>query len=119
MLEKVAHLNDLSPDLRKKLEDRIESYGKKVKYKFAISNENPDPEKYNGKVIWPSKYTLDPIVFKIIDNKKSVEVGMIDKTNEKGLPISFRRIRVHGKDEGNFILDLTSPDEREMAMYIE
>lgn len=126
MLEQVAHYNDLSPELRKTLEKKIESYGKKVKYKFAISSANPDPEKYNGKIVWPAKYTLDPIVFDIVDveekrpNKsRAKKIGMIDKTDEKGIPTAFKRVRVHGKDEGHLELDLTKPDQIAMAMYIE
>lgn len=126
MLAQVAHINDLSPVLRKKLEERIESYGKAVTYRFDISHQNPDPEKYNGKIIWPSRYTLDPIVFDIMDQEEARDnkpklkrIGMVDKTDEKGIPTSFKRIRVLGQWEGEFKVDLETPEGINDAMYLE
>jgi len=126
MLEQVAHFNDLSPALRKKLTERIESYGKEVTYRFPISHQNPDPEKYNGKIIWPSRYTLDPIVFDILDKEetrdnksKQKRIGLVDKLDEKGIPVSFKRIRVLGQYEGEYKIDLETPDGIGEAMYME
>lgn len=126
MLEQIAHFNDLSPKLKKELEGRIASYGKKVKYKFAISNTNPDPLKENGPIIWPAFYTLDPVVFDIVDtledreNKsRSKKIGMVEKVDEKGIPTAFKRVRVHGKMEGVYVLELDDPDQIRQAMYIE
>lgn len=127
MLEQIAHFNDFSPALRKKLEDKVRSYGKKVKYKFNISSENPDPEKYSGKIIWPAMYTLQPRVFNIIDHdedrkdkSRSKRVGLIDTTDEKGIPNKFKRVRIHGKDEGIMTLEPEeNPDDFAQAMFIE
>jgi hypothetical protein len=47
-LENFAHFNDISPKLRLELERKVESFGKRVRYKFDIAKPNPDPEKYNG-----------------------------------------------------------------------
>lgn len=66
-LEQVAHYNNLSSKLRKELEEKLKSFGKTVRYKFDISKPNPDPSKYNGDIVWPNKYTLDPAVWDIID----------------------------------------------------
>ena len=66
-LEAVAHYNNLSPKLRKELEEKIKGFGKAVRYKFDISKHNPDPDKYNGEVVWPNTYTLDPCVWNIVD----------------------------------------------------
>ena len=52
--------------LRQKLEDQIISFGKRVRFKFDISNPNPDPE-LKGEKMYPFKYTLDPITFDIMD----------------------------------------------------
>ena len=41
LLQQTAHYNDLSPQLRKELEEKIASFGKQVRYKFDISNPNP------------------------------------------------------------------------------
>lgn len=127
MLEKVAHFNDLSPQLKTKLEDRIKSYGKKVRYKFKISNANPDPLKENGPIIWPTNYTLDPIVFDIVDTDEKREeksrakkIGMVDKVDDKGIPFAFKRVRVPGKNAGIMELELEdNPDDIRTAMYIE
>jgi len=126
MLEQVAHYNDLSPALRKKLNERIASYGKKMKYKFAISSLNPDPEKYNGPTIWPSRYTLDPVVFDIIDaeekrdgKSRAKKIGIITGVDEKGIPNKFGRIRILGKDEGVKELDLETPEGIAEAMCLE
>ena|ERR1700743_1772577 len=126
MLDQVAHYNDLSPALRRKLEEKIASFGKKVSYRFNISHENPDPDKYNGKVIWPSAYTLDPIVFDIVDSEEKREsksrakkIGIVSKTDEKGIPEAFERIRVFGKDEGILVLDLEKPEDIQKAAILE
>src|SRR6201989_2895221 len=125
MLENVMHFNDLSPKLRKKLQKEIETYGAEVKYNFAISSENPDPDKYNGKVIWPSLYTLDPVIFDIYDededrpNKsKSKKIAIIDGMDEKGVPNLFGRIRVEGRYEGVLRLDMTKREDMEKAAQL-
>lgn len=126
MLEKQAHFNDLSPALKKDLEDRIKSYGTKVKYKFAISSNNPDPLKENGPIIWPTFYTLDPIVFDIVDTReertdksRAKKIGMVDKVDDKGIPFAFKRVRIAGKSAGVLELELDTPDDIMRAMYIE
>ena len=73
MLEKVGKFNDLSPKLRSILEEKVKSFGKKVRFKFEIARQNPDPEKKNGAVIYPFLYTLDPIVFDIVDTNEDVK----------------------------------------------
>lgn len=126
LMENVAHFNDFSPTLRKKLEEKVKSYGPKIKYKFKISSENPDPEKYSGKIIWPAKYTLDPRVFDIIDEyedrpskSRAKRVGIVEAVDEKGIPNKFGRVQIHGKDEGVWILDASKPNEFSMALYLE
>src|ERR1700759_4154501 len=106
MLEKIGQYNDLSPKLREKLQKRIESYGKEVVYNFDISQENPDPEKYNGKLIWPSLYTLDPIVFPINDKEETREgasklknVGLVKAVDKDGKIENYDRIRIAGQHQ--------------------
>lgn len=126
MLQQIAHFNDLSPVLRKELEDKITSYGPKVRYKFKISNPNPDPQKINGDIIWPTRWTLDPIVFDIIDKReerdgksKVKKIGIVDKVDEKGIPYSFKRVRVIGKDAGVVEIELDTPEALAECMYLE
>lgn len=132
MLQQVAHFNDLSPKLRAELEEKIKGFGKKVRYKFNISSNNPDPEKYNGPTVWPQMYVLDPITFDIVDpyedrpgKSKQKKIGMVDATDEKGLPTSFHRVRVHKRHEGIVPFEIEDSEgvpniEDQMTiMYIE
>lgn len=128
LLNHVQQFNDLSPELRQKLEDRVKGFGKLVRYKFNISNPNPDPTKYNGATIWPNVYTLDPTIFSITDPfekreriSKSKRIALIDGVDiEKGHPNKFRKIRVEGKFHGIVNLSLEDNEENfHTAMLLE
>lgn len=122
-------LNDLSPALVKKLETQLDSFGKLVRFKFDISNPDPDPEKKaTGAVIFPFRWTLDPIVFNIIDSDekregkgKTKKIGIVEDwtNNEKeGLSVKYRRIRVASVDLGILSFDLTKTEDRESVCYL-
>lgn len=132
LMQKEGRYNDLSPALRTELEDRVNSFGKTVRYKFDISNQNPDPDKVNGKLLWPNIYTLDPAVFNIIDQQednkikgrenaqKSKMVGMVDGFDDKGNPNKFRKIKVNARDKGILTLHPQDiPEHFDMAMFME
>ncbi len=128
LLANVAHFNDLSPELRKKLEDKVDSLGTTVRYRFKIEHDNPDPEKYGGKkVIFPALYTLDPAVFSIndpyekrSDKSRSKRIGLVDGVDEKNLPNRFRKIKLYDRDRGIYVLNLKDdPEHRDFAMYLE
>lgn len=128
LLEKSGQYNDLSDELRQKLRERIEGFGKKVRYKFDISNPNPDPSKHNGAILWPNVYTLDPTIFNINDpyektpgKSKSKKIALVKDTDpEKGHPITFYKVRVEGKFKGLYELNLEdNPDHFYFAMYME
>lgn len=121
LVQRVAHFNDISDQLRNEIEQRVRSFGKSVRYKFDISNINPDPTKHNGEVIWPTLYTLDPAVFSITDPyekregvSKSKRIGIVEGIDEKGLPTRFKKIRVHSRRKG--VLTLTLDDEEQFAI---
>lgn len=128
-LENFAHYNDLSPKLREELEKQVESYGSVVRYKFEIAKPNPDPEKYNGAMVYPNIFTLDPTRFSIQDpyedrpNKsKTKTIALVDELfiDEKGIPQKFKKIRIRGSEKS--ILRLDIKDRREdfyMAMFLE
>ncbi len=125
MLEQVAQYNDLSPKLRAELVEQIKSFGNKVRFRFNISNPNPDPEKYNGPIIWPFLWTLDPAIFTIVDpfekrDGKSVskQIAMVERLDEKGVPNKFERIRIHARYQGIFSFDLTMPEDQKKVMYL-
>jgi len=127
LLSQQGKYNDLSPSLRKKLVEKVKGFGKKVRYKFEISHDNPDPLKESGKTIWPTIYTLQPATFNINDKEEnrdgksnSKAVGLIEKTDDKGTPTKFRKIKLHGKDAGVLKLDLEdSAEDFDFAMYLE
>lgn len=125
MLQKHQHFNDLSSELRTKLEERVKSLGKKVRFKFNISNPNPDPQKYNGDVIWPGMYTLDPRTYRIFDTNenrqgvsKSKEIGLVDKLDKEGIPVSFHRVRVFEREKGIKTYDPTKYEDAQFIMYL-
>lgn len=125
MLEQIAQYNDFSKQLRKELEEKVKSFGAKVRLKFNISNPNPDPEKYNGPIIWPFLWTLDPAIFSIVDpyeerpdKSKSKQVAMVERQDEKGIPNKFFRIRVHARHQGIVSLDLTNIEHQRDFMYV-
>lgn len=131
-LEKKMQFNDLSPKLRAKLEEKVRGFGKLVRYKFEISNPNPDPQKYNGATLWPNVYTLDPTVFNILDpmeDRKSPEGSSVSKSkrialiigeDDKGVPNKFKKIRVEGKHFGVLTLHIEEGNEDwYTAIYLE
>ena len=128
-LENFAHYNDLSPKLRLELEQKVESFGKRVRYKFDITKPNPDPEKYNGAFVYPNMYTLDPTKFTIqdpyedrADKSKTKNIGLVDDNflNDNGLPERFKKIRVSGSQKSILTLNLEdSRDDFYMAMLLE
>lgn len=126
LIQQVAHYNDLSPELRKEVEEKVRGFGKMVRYKFDISNPNPDPTFVNGRIIWPTIYTLDPSVFNINDpyekregKSKSKRIALVEGVDEKGIPNRFKKIRVHGRKAGVLSLALENEEEFAMAVMIE
>lgn len=130
MLEKVSGWNDLSPALRKKLDAKIDSLGKKVRFKFDIKKKNPDPEKKQGEWLYPFIYTLDPITFNITDTLENTEIkgretaqrfkkiGIVEAVKENGEPDRFRRIRVHEMEREVLTFDTTKAEDRENIAYL-
>lgn len=130
MLKQVGQYNDLSPALLKKLEDKIAGYGNVVLYRFDIERENPDKTFYNGKTIFPGRYTLDPTVFTITDNdekregkSKTKTIALIKsyeyKEETRGYKAEFNKIRIPATARGILRLDLTLEEDRETCMCIE
>lgn len=127
MLEKVGIYNDLTEELRNILEKKIASFGKKVRFKFNISNRNPDPEQKSGAMIWPHLWTLDPTTFDIIDpyekratSSRIKKIGMIEGTRDNELieKPKFRRIRIGEQEKGIINLDLEKIEDIESTMYL-
>jgi len=129
MLQQEGVWNDFSPALRKKLEDKIASFGKLVRFKFNISNIDPDPEKRAvGAVVYPFMYTLKPVTFSIDDTDEKREgkqrykkVGMVSKTDfidGRTIPTEYKRVKIHAKDKGIKKYDLESTEDIEEVMYL-
>lgn len=125
MLQQAGRYNDLSPKLVQKINDKIDGFGRKVRYKFDISNPDTHPDNV-GKRIFPFLWTLDPITFTIIDNdedrkdkQKLKRIGIVETLKENGEPEKFRRVRIHQRDEGILKLDMEKHEDREDAFYLE
>jgi hypothetical protein len=127
LLQNIKHYNDLSPELREKLEAKVKGFGKTVRYRFEIAKPNPDPTKYNGDTIWPMIYTLDPAVFQIRDtnekrkdHNQSKTIALIDRIDDNGKPDRFRKIKVEAKDRGILTLHIEDiPEHFDYAMCME
>lgn len=127
LLRETGMFNEISPELREKLEARVRGFGKSVRYKFDISNENPDPTKHDGKVIYPSVFTLDPATFYITDplekrtgKSKTKRIGLVEQVDEKGVPNKFKKIKVDGKYRGILKLETEEiPEHFDFAVFLE
>lgn len=130
MLQRENVWNDLSPKLISKLEEKINSFGKIIRYKFDISHQDPSPEgRAAGEVVWPFNYTLDPITFSIVDKlddregKQQVKkIGIVEGTeiiDGREVTKKFKRVRVSEKEKGVKKFDLGKIEDREMVMYLE
>lgn len=124
MLPVVGELNKFTPDLRKKLNDEVKTVGKVVKYKFYIARKNPDGEhKPNEEYLYPSIYTLTPVVFWISDgeDRRQVKVGLYD-TSIRIKDIEeqkFNRVILNSRDEGILTLDLEQREHQAIFEYLE
>ena len=125
MLQQVSHWNDFSPKLRQKLEDKLKSFGKTVKYKFDIAHIDPSPEN-KGALLYPQLYTLGPVTFKITDNEedrkdksKWKDVGMVKDTDKDGKPSSFHFLTVSKRHKGVIEYNLDVEIDAMMVCYIE
>jgi hypothetical protein len=127
MLDNVQQFNDLSPEFLSALEERVLSYGPVVRYKFDIGHKNPDPEKYDGEIIWPALYTLDPARFNITesgenrkDKKRFKQIALIESVDNEGKVSKFKRVRLEARERG--VKSLQVRDKQEdlhTAMYLE
>lgn len=113
--------NNISEKLREELRKKIEGFGKVARYKFNISHPNPDKTLHSGKaVVWPAIYTLKPTVFTIVDpydNQKKT-IALYNGLDNDGRP-RFKKIKVSAVAEGNYALDLSDPDNQEIACFLE
>src|ERR1035437_1434002 len=128
-LEQEGTYNDLSPKLREKLEQRIESFGKNVRYKFNLAHPNPDPEKYNGAIVYPSQYNLHPVQWKIIDSdeerkdkQKTKSIGVIEKVerDDRGnLQYRYIGLRITDSEKGVKFFNMEKDEDRNMVAALE
>jgi hypothetical protein len=131
-----AEVNDLSPQLRKILDDAIADQGKYVIFKFKIAKPNPE---YNfmgssaaidseidisrapgPKLIWPAWWDLQPVTYRIIDpgDKRRKKIGIVTQEDDAGNPVGFKRCSLREIDMGRRKLDMDNPDDVEMFMYL-
>lgn len=123
-LEKVAHINDLSKKTREELVKRVKGYGRYVKYKFNIERKNPDPEKVNGQFVVPALFSLHPTKIDLFDKNhdgggRQVTVGLVERTDDKGLPDKYKIIKLLASDRCELSLDTEDVEQMQVAMYLE
>ncbi len=128
-LEQEGIYNDLSPELRKKLEAHINSFGRYVRYKFKLEKKNPDPTEYNGKMVFPSQYNLHPVQWKITDKEEkrpdkqtSKNIGNIEKVerDERGnLQYRYIGLRINESEKGIKIFDMEKDEDRNTVAWLE
>lgn len=129
MLEHEQDYNDLSPELRKQLEARVNSFPRYVRYKFNLGRKNPDPEKYNGETVYQSLYNLDPIQWKITDKledrpgkQKLKNIGVVTeaKKDDRGNPAyKFARVKVKDTDKGILLFDMEKEEDKTVVASLE
>jgi hypothetical protein len=124
MLHQVKSYNDFTAQFRQELEEKVLSFGKSVRFKFNISNDDPHPDN-KGKKVWPFIYTLDPATFRVVDKHEKREghqkmkyVGMVKDVNDEGVPVSFHKVKVTESKQGVLFFDLSNQDDFGMVMYL-
>lgn len=124
MLHQVKNYNDFTAQFRQELEEKVISFGKSVRFKFNISNDDPHPDN-KGKKVWPFIYTLDPATFRVVDKHEKREghqkmkyVGMVKDVNDEGIPVSFHKVKVTESKQGVLFFDLSNQDDFGMVMYL-
>lgn len=123
----VFNFNDFSDELRNKLEERVRSFGKTVRYRFSIINTVLDPTTKQEERIWPSVYTLDPTKFTMTDPyekranvSKTKTVALIDSVTNDGKAERFQKVRVTEPMRGDLVLYLEErPEDFQKAMFLE
>ena len=125
-LEHIAHYNSLSDKLRDEVTEKLLGYGSRVRYKFDLERQNPDPTKYNGETIYPSVYTLDPSVFDVIDpyeekgKPRLKKIAFVQETDAEGVPNKFKKIKILAQQRGLLDLELVEGSEDwYTAMFLE
>lgn len=115
--------NNLSPQLREKLEKKAKEHGRYVTYKFAIAKRNPDLEmKTGGEYLYPLRWALTPVTFYITDPYDGIRkrVGLIKRLKEFGAPDDgFRRVLVDEQFRGLLKLDMENMEDQDTYMYLE
>ena len=125
MLRTTDNYNNISPQLREKLNALRKDAGKIVKYKFYIAQRNPDGERRAAdEHIWPATYTLTPVQYAILDpgDQLMKDIGMTDGLKRLRGDIQeydFRRLQIRERDRGILSLDLTKPDQIEKFEFLE
>src|SRR5882757_7277732 len=110
MLKPIKEYNNLSPDLRARLNKEREAVGRFVKYKFYIAHKNPDGQNTGGEYLYPAAYTLTPVTYTIIDpgDKMPKLIGMAQSIDRYGQieEVRMNRITMPERLQGVLTLDL-------------
>jgi len=126
-LMQIQHYNNLSEGLSKKLEERLASFGKTVRYRFDIRRNLHDPITKAEDKVWPSVYTLDPAKFTINDPhesraniSKTKNIALIELVGNDGKPERFGKVRIKEPMRGELVLYIQDrPEDKQVAMFLE
>lgn len=115
--------NNISAQLREKLEKKAKESGRYVKYKFAIAKRNPDGEmKTGGEYLYPLRWSLTPVSYSITDPFDNLRkrIGIIKNLKEYGHPSdNFARVQLDEQFAGILTLDLENQEDQDKFMYLE
>lgn len=123
MLDAQGKFNQLSPQLRKEIEEKATKLGRYIKYRFAIGQMNPDgEEKADGPIIYPIIYQVTPVTFQVRDphDDKMKLVGLPIELKELGArEDSFKRLNIKSSQRGLLTLDMNKADDRDYFAWLE
>lgn len=124
MLKAIKDFNNLSPELRKRLNEDRANVGKVVKYKFYIAKKNPDAQNTGGELLYPALYTLTPVTYVIMDpgDQLPKNIGLAKGLDQSRLPyeeVIIGRVTIPERFCAILSLDLTKIEHIELFEYLE
>lgn len=124
MLQQIKQYNNLSPELRARINKDREIVGDTVKYKFYIAKKNPDGQRLAaGEYLYPAVYTLSPVTYNILDPGDKIYklIGMATGITKYGEAeeVTMARVSVTERQAGILTLDLKTMEHAAAFEYLQ